>query len=274
MPTRSRREPEELEERLPTARPIRRRSGWLLGGTAALAAALLLAGGWAASRRADLRALLPGAQSGNLLVNGSFEQPPGSGIMQTFGPPWSRWQKLQFWFRSHWVFPARGTVPMGVPIGMLAGPAEMPGWRVSRGTVDVTTRRYWQPAPGQGAQNVDLVGSPGAATIEQTIFTRPGQEYLFSGWLAHNPENPVAPMALADVYLNDRLLVRLRHHDPAATRKNMRWRPFAYRFRATSVRTTLKLKDVTNTYPLCGTVVDGLAITLAPPRVSRSPAPH
>ena len=52
----------------------------------------------------------------------------------------------------------------------------------------------------------------------------------------------------------------------------MRWRPFAYRFYAASVRTTLKLKDVTNTYPLCGTVVDGLAITPAPQRALRGPA--
>jgi hypothetical protein len=268
MAERSRPHPAVIGEEQPASRE-RKKAGWLVA-SAVLAVTLLLACGWTVTQRRDLRALVSGTAAGNLLVDGSFEQPAmfPVGLMQTFGRPWSPWQKLQFWFQTHSPFPRR----TGLPFSLLAGPAEMPGWRVTQGSVDVTTKRYWQPAPGQGTQTIDLVGTPGAGTIEQALFTRPGQEYLFSGWLAHNPENPVAPMGRAHVYLNNQFFAELLHRDAAATKKNMRWRPFSYRFRATSVRTTLKIRDMTNTYPLCGAVLDGLSITPAPPHAPRGQA--
>ncbi len=139
------------------------------------------------------------------------------------------------------------------------------------GTVDIVGRGYWQPAPGQGNRSLDLIGSPGAATIEQTFATEPSREYDFSGWLSHNPVIGPGIARRADVYLNDALLVQLVHDDPKTRTKNMRWTRFSHRFRATSSRTTLRLKDVTvatGTSPnharavqLCGTALDGLSVT-------------
>jgi hypothetical protein len=128
--------------------------------------------------------------------------------------------------------------------------------------VEALTVTYWQSAPGQGNQSIDLAGwSPG--TIEQTFPTVPGQEYVFSGWIAHNPENPIAPEGRADVFLNGQFLVQLVHRDAQATRAAMRWVPFTHRFRATAPATTLTLVEVSNTWPVGGLFLDGLAVTPA-----------
>ena len=114
---------------------------------------------------------------------------------------------------------------------------------------------------------------------EQTFPTEPGREYLFSGWLSHNPEIDPALVRRANVYLNNAFFVQLAHGDAKTRRQNMRWRRFSYRFRATSSRTTLKLQDVTvasgtsasyMAVQLCGTVLDGLSVTpVAPSRAGR-----
>jgi hypothetical protein len=138
----------------------------------------------------------------------------------------------------------------------------MPGWRISRGTVDVLSPGYWQPAPRQGRQSLDLVGTPGAATIEQTFRTRPGQVYRFSGWVAHNPEKRGAVDARALVFLNGRRFVQLYHRDPRARNRAMGWKPFAARFRATERQTTLTIADVSGHGPYWGMALDGLAVTV------------
>jgi hypothetical protein len=152
-------------------------------------------------------------------------------------------------------------------------PPELTGWRVVKGTVDIVGPGYWQPAPGQGNRSLDLIGSPGAATIEQTFATEPGSEYVFSGWLSHNPVIGPGMARRANVYLNDTFFVELVHGDPKTRTKNMRWTRFSHRFRATSGRTTLRLKDVTvatgsspnsaTAVQLCGTALDGLSVTPA-----------
>src|SRR5262249_45650825 len=81
-----------------------------------------------------------GTAQDNLLVNGSFELP---------------------------------VVPSGADIRTLRGVDELPGWRITRGSVDVVPAPFWQPAPGEGSQSLDLVGV-GAGTIEQTFATAPG----------------------------------------------------------------------------------------------------
>jgi hypothetical protein len=167
-----------------------------------------------------------GFPPGNLLINGSFEEP---------------------------------RVSSGLDITV--GPGGLPGWRMLRGTVNVNSSPLWQPAPGEGTQSLDLVGSPGAATIEQTIATEPGREYVFSGWISHNAENPVAPEGRANVLLNGQFFVQLFHRDPATTHADMRWLRFSYRFRASAYATTLTLEDVTNTWDAGGgAFLDGLTV--------------
>jgi hypothetical protein len=156
---------------------------------------------------------------GNLLVNGSFEDPRGS------------------------------------PHGL----RNLPGWRMTRGTVDILTEPGWQAAHGQ--QMIDLVGTPGAATIEQSFGTEPGREYLFSGWISRNPE---VSEGRANVYLNGQFFVQLYHREPGVIHRNMQWVPFAYRFRSAAPVTTLTLEDVTNLWDAGGGIfLDGLSVALA-----------
>jgi hypothetical protein len=122
-------------------------------------------------------------------------------------------------------------------------------------------RGIGKPAPGQGEQSLDLVGTPGPASIEQAFRTEPGREYRFSGWLAHNPEKRNAWDARANVFLNGELLTGLYHRDARASNWRMGWQPFAYRFRATEEWTTLTITDVSGHGDLWGTALDGLAVT-------------
>jgi hypothetical protein len=162
----------------------------------------------------------------NLLVNGSFEVP---------------------------------VVPPGTPFGLVVfGRPSMVGWGITQGTVDVN-RFFWQSAPGQGRQSLDLVGSPGAGSINQTFPTDPGREYVFSGWVAHNPG---VREAKAIVYLNDEFLTQLSHN-VASNVLAMHWTFFAYRFHAKALTTTLTLTDVTGLSIIEGAGLDGLSVTVA-----------
>jgi hypothetical protein len=182
----------------------------------------------------------PPPAGSNLLVNGSFEQPP---------------------------------IPDGRPFLTLR-PDSLPGWRIVRGTVDV--HQSWQQAPGQGRQSLGLVGDQ-AGTVEQSFPTEPGREYLFSGWVSHDYGNGVTE-GRANVHLNGAFFVQLYHNLPA-TEADMRWMPFAYRFRAGASVTTLTLTDVTGRTNLQGAVLDGLSVTPVgsaeppqPPAASQAPA--
>ena len=168
--------------------------------------------------------------TGNLLVNGSFEDPP---IPAPNG------------FRTF-------------------GRLGMPGWQILQGTVDVVHARYWPPAPDGGNQSIDLTGSPGAATIEQSFPTEPGRYYLFSGWTAHNPQNPISVEGRIDVSLNGQPFTQLFHSDPLATLDDLHWVSFAYWFRAMASTTTLTLADVTKSEGSSGSLLDGLSVTAGP----------
>ena len=186
---------------------------------------VISAGGNFGSASAILQVLpLPTAAAAagpNLLVNGSFEQPP---------------------------------LPAGQASSILS-PGGLPGWTIVRGTVGV--HQEWQPAPGQGHQSLGLVGDrPG--TIEQSFATVPGQQYRFSGWIAHDYGDGV-PEGRADVYLNGTFFVQLYHNAPSS-QTDMHWLPFSYSFRATGATTTLRLADVTGLSALRGLVLDGLSV--------------
>jgi hypothetical protein len=162
---------------------------------------------------------------GNLLANGSFEQP---------------------------------RVPSGQDLGPVR---ELPGWRVTRGSVALVRAATWPAAPGEGDQSLDLVGSLGAGAIEQSLVTVPGREYVLAGWMAHDPGNPLAPEGHADVFLNGEFFLQLFHRDAQATTRDMRWQRFAYRFRASGAATTLAIAAGAGPWDPGGLVLDGLSVT-------------
>lgn len=90
----------------------------------------------------------PTTSSYNLLVNGSFEEPPAG------------------WYKS-----------------FNAG-QDVSGWKVVNATVDLT-ETYFKSS--EGKQSMDLHGSPGFGGIEQTIATRRNQKYRVVFDFAGNP---------------------------------------------------------------------------------------
>jgi hypothetical protein len=170
----------------------------------------------------------------NLLVNGSFEDPDTSG--SSIG----------------WLTYGAAGIPGRAPAG-----ASIPGWKITQGTVDVTSW-YWKAAVGR--QSLDLVGdNPGA--FEQSFATEPGKEYSFSGVIAHNPGNFFLAEGRGNVFVNHLFLTQLVHQDEQATVSDMHWTSFSVRFRATSATTTLTISDATGTPFPGGLVLDGLAVT-------------
>jgi hypothetical protein len=188
---------------------------------------------------------------GNLLVNGSFEQPNA----------------------------------IGTPLGQLAiPPPSMPGWQIGQALVAVTSPQFAQPAPGQGSQALHLGGSdlfifrqgavfspPGSgggvgSSIGQQIPTEVGRDYAFSGWLS---SIPIVSQSRANVFINDTFLTQLVHSGSTTT-GDLRWQFFAHRFRATGPATRLTISDVTGVTMfqnfagnIGGTLLDGLSVTLA-----------
>lgn len=168
---------------------------------------------------------LPSA-SENLLVNGSFEEP---------------------------------LVPPGQAALTLRPGSTLPGWKITRGTIEVVPDRVWDGLPGAGHQSLDLAGeSPGL--IEQTLPTAPGQVYLLSGAIAHDPVHSDMQGGRADVFLNGEFFVQLVHREPAARRRAMAWWSFWYLFRATSPTTRLSIADVSSPWEYGGLVLDNLGV--------------
>lgn len=162
--------------------------------------------------------------SGNLLANASFEQPH--------------------------LAAGQGPTPV----------TGLPGWHVTRGSVGLVGVATWQPAPGEGDQSLELVGSTGPGTLEQSVMTEPGREYVFSGWMAHDPKNPVEPEGEGNVLLNGQFFLQLFHRDAQAAPRDMRWQRFAYRFRAAGPITKLAIAAVTNPWDPSGLASSGLVL--------------
>jgi choice-of-anchor C domain-containing protein len=97
-----------------------------------------------------------GAQSANLIVNGSFED----------------------------VADADASRPQD------KGSTALKGWVVTRGQIDVTQEdgNVWKAAHGKRA--LDLHGSPGFGGVEQTIATKPGKKYKVTFRMSGNPGVP------------------------------------------------------------------------------------
>ncbi len=97
-----------------------------------------------------------GAQSANLVVNGSFEDMKD----EEASKPQDK------------------------------GSTAITGWTVTRGQIDITQQngKEWKAAHGKRA--LDLHGSPGFGGVEQTIPTKPGKKYKVTFQMSGNPGVP------------------------------------------------------------------------------------
>ena len=134
------------------------------------------------------------------------------------------------------------------------GLTRLPGWRVLSGNVDVVDNYVVV----DGRNYLDLIGTPGVATIEQSFPTVIGQKYVLSGWVAHHPGITVAG---ADVTINGEPLEPLSHTG-RTTGDNLQWARFTRTFVAKCSTTILRFADRNLAgYVFGGTLLDGLSLT-------------
>jgi hypothetical protein len=153
----------------------------------------------------------------NPIVNGGFERPvvPG-GTLRTFSP----------------------------------GGTNIQPWRVigsGCGNVAVVSRTYTRGgirfAAQAGNQYLDLTGNTnnGCPTgVQQSVSTTAGNTYELTFWVgnAYDPERNWSG-ARVDVYVNDILATSVINTGGAANPTQQFWRPFTYRFKATTARTLI-----------------------------------
>jgi choice-of-anchor C domain-containing protein len=161
----------------------------------------------------------------SILVNGSFEEPPGISQYVVF----------------------------------FSGPS-IPGWTVESGTVEITGP-YWQAAAG--SQSLDINGIfEEIGTIYQDIPTAPGQSYLVRFAYAGNPDGELPVIKSANVSWNDNLLASLTFDITGHTRGNMGWTYAQYLVTASGTSSRLRFQSTSPTF--CGLTLDDVSVTAIP----------
>jgi choice-of-anchor C domain-containing protein len=161
-----------------------------------------------------------------LLTNGSFEEGPEP---DPLGP---------------------GFTPME------AGSSLIPGWTVTRGSVDYIGP-YWQHADGK--RSIDLNGNePGA--IAQTFRTKPGKKYRvtfsMSGNFCGGGEPQVKRMVVSAAGSKDEFVF----DTTGRNYEDMGWATHSWEFTATAVETTLEFVSTTELPVACGPALDKVSV--------------
>ncbi len=149
------------------------------------------------------------------------------------------------------------------------------GWTITSGTIDIVPKSYWQA--DQGTFSVDMVGTPGIGSIQQSFATIGGDLYSLTFDFSINPQKSTNEenttkilqiQALDTVIMSD-VLASQDYQGTAGTRtvKNMEWETQTFQFVASGTESTLTLAALT---PLnlpgnetsatcyCGPVIDNL----------------
>ncbi len=160
-----------------------------------------------------------GRPSGNLLLNPGFEQGKPAGSFITLPP----------------------------------GSKDLPGWDVTRPTIDVV-QSYWKSSGGK--RSLDLNGSPGVGAVAQTVPTVPGKKYTLSFDLAGNPNCGPLKMTLlvraagqSTTYLFD---------TKGKTTRAMGWQKKRFVFSARTNQTRLEFISLSKGDNRCGPAIDNL----------------
>lgn len=176
--------------------------------------------------------LLGSAWAQNLVQNGSFEQPDIGSL---------NW-------RSYF-----------------AGSADIPGWRVTRESVDVTAR-YWSPHY-DGKQSLDLNGyRPGG--IAQDIYISTSGLYLLQFAMSCNPHYAMdvvhtMQVALGDVYSGSFSFDPRAH--PGHSPSSMKWDLHSVTlFIPTPGTYTLSFVSTSFAYPADGPALDAVSLSPVP----------
>ncbi len=161
------------------------------------------------------------AASNSLLTNGGFESPPGVATYSCFG----------------------------------AG-AQLPGWTIESGTVDVVGK-YWKAAGG--SQSLDLNGIfEQIGTISQEVPTAPGRHYKIRFAFAGNPEGGPVTKTIR-ISWGAEELGTLSFDTTGCDFAHMNYTYHEYIVTAVSSTSRLRVQSLTPSF--CGPVLDDLSVS-------------
>jgi choice-of-anchor C domain-containing protein len=165
-------------------------------------------------------------ESENLLVNGSFEDGPSP----KFGYAW--------------------------PYN--PGSTAIPGWKVTRGQIDVQRGHA-----SDGANMVDLHGSPGFGGIEQTFKTVKGHRYRVTFALVVSPGATRFVKKLGASAAGTKMVFTAE--SKTKSWKNLDWTTKTFEFTAVADEATLELYTLDKHDPKAGPLIDNVRVVELPP---------
>jgi len=181
--------------------------------------------------------LLASGASGNLIVNGSFENPAFAGSHITYFSPTTA--------ITGWTVSGPGTV--------VIVKAPDAGFATGNSTFNFAHHGdYYLDLSGNGQPH---------ATISQTVTTVFGQAYELSFWIGASNQN--APAATIGVRLDGIGTFVNAALTPSAPLTNINWTRYAYTFIADSTSTTLRFRGL-STFDDNTSFVDGCMIEEVP----------
>lgn len=158
---------------------------------------------------------------GNLLTNGSFENPSGVGGFAEYG----------------------------------GGSTAMPGWTVGGNSID-QIGGYWTSQ--DGAQSLDMAGGT-SGSVSQTVATKVGTTYTLSWYEAGNPVCGQSPKVLT-VTWNGTVLDSVTFDTTGHSTGAMGWTQHQLTVKADTTSTTIVLADATPDRSQCGVALDNVAL--------------
>jgi choice-of-anchor C domain-containing protein len=148
--------------------------------------------------------------------------------------------------------PAAGTF-----VTLSAGDTSITGWTVGGTTIDYIGS-YWQSS--DGVRNVDLNGSDGLGSIEQTFDTIANTWYTVTFDLAGNPDGP--PVTKSVAVSADSQSNTYAFDTTGATLASMNWSSQTFRFLADDASATLKFSSLDDTF--YGGAIDNVSVEAVP----------
>jgi choice-of-anchor C domain-containing protein len=143
---------------------------------------------------------------------------------------------------------------VGTYLPLDSGSVAIPGWRVSRGGIDLTV--YWQSYDGN--RSIDLDGTPGPGGIEQTIRTVPGGVYRLTFAMAGNPEGP--PTIKIMGVSADNQFAEFTFDITGRTIRTMGWTLQSWTFTAIDTLSTIEFFSLDPQVGLYGPALDKVSI--------------
>ncbi len=139
---------------------------------------------------------------------------------------------------------------------MEAGSTAIPGWTVTRGSVDYIGP-YWQHADGR--RSIDLNGNePGA--IAQTFRTQPGRKYRLTFSLAGNFCGGGEPAIKTLIVTAAESRAEFSFDTTGRSYEEMGWSTHTWEFTAVAAQTTLEFTSTTELPVACGPAFDKVSV--------------